>query len=78
MDPTNVNAGSLRRNVTRRVNRVFRMPTITDYIIIEARYARDVVRDVMNKAKEGYVPQGGITVLTAGQSGLYSQAMVKQ
>jgi hypothetical protein len=80
MDPVNItqNNRSLRPNITRRVSRVSGVTPIRSYTVIEANLKKDLIQGVMDKSKEGYVLQGGISLFFVGSTRVYSQAMVKQ
>lgn len=83
MDPVNTtqslrNNGTLvRPNMTRRVKRVSGVSAITAYTVLEANLKKDLIKEVMEKTKEGYVLQGGVCLVFVGSTRVYSQAMVK-
>jgi len=84
MDPVNGNAHSLRNtgtlarpNMTRRVNRISGLTPIRSYTVIEANQKKDLIKEIMEKSKEGYVLQGGVSLFFVGSTRVYSQAMVK-
>ena len=71
MDPVNIPGNrNARRNQTRRDR------PLTDYILVSANRENDFTSQIMNKSREGYIPQGGVSVVV-GTSKLYTQAMVK-
>ena len=81
MDPVNItqNNRSLRPNMTRRVNRVSGVSSIRRYTVVEDTDRENFIKAVMDKSKEGYVVQGGVSVLlsASNRTTYYSQAMVK-
>ena len=83
MDPVNTtqslrnNGTLLRPNMTRRVKRVSGVSAIRAYTVLEANQKKDLINEVMEKSKEGYVVQGGVCLVFVGSTRVYSQAMVK-
>jgi len=79
MDPVNVSGNANRnRNQTRRVNReTIAVKTIRNYIILSFSIQNDLIQEVNNKIKQGYIPQGGVAFQFSGGVGSYKQAMIK-
>ena len=73
MDPVNIPGNrNARRNQTRRNDRA-----LTDYILVSGNRENDFTSQIINKSREGYIPQGGVSVVIVGGNRLYTQAMVK-
>ena len=54
------------------------MTVITDYIIAQAGNLDGLRSSVLAKCKEGYKPQGGITITNILGNTTYYQAMIKE
>ena len=70
MDPVNITRN--RNTRTRNANRA----TATSYILVSNTSENDFTSEVTDKIRQGYIPQGGVSVVVIGTI-LYTQAMVK-
>ena len=68
MDQANITRNRNAR--TRNANRT----SVTSYILVSNTNENDFTSEVTNKIRQGYIPQGGVSV--TGNT-LYTQAMVK-
>ena len=70
MDPVNITRN--RNTRTRNANRA----TAISYILVSNTNENDFTNEVTNKIRQGYIPQGGVSVVFI-ETTLYTQAMVK-
>jgi len=68
-----MDAANISRNRNTRTRNASRA-TATSYILVSNSSENDFTSEVTNKIRQGYIPQGGVSV--SGNT-LYTQAMVK-
>ena len=80
MDPVSISGNRNNRSVVRRNNQTRRAAEVAavSYIVVSDNKENDFTVKVMNKIREGYALQGGVSVVIGNNSyKLYTQAMVK-
>lgn len=51
---------------------------VTEYRIVHGAHLESLSNEVNMRIKDGWIPQGGITMAKSGGGHLYSQAMIKK